>query len=445
MPEVDGIELPPEWKVLRPHKQQSAAWYSPARIKMLVAGRGSGKTEMSRRYVVLSLPLIKPWADPIYVIGLPTYNQAKRVVWPQLESLIPKHWLIKNGKNISELSFKTIFGSKLYVVGMDKPERIEGIQIDGCILDESSDQKPGVMRTIAPMLTHRNAWLWRIGVPKRTGCGAKEFKEEFDKGLQGIGGRESYSWPSWTVLSEEQLHDARELLSLQDAEEQLGGEWLGASGAVFHAYDDVLNVSEAAKYCPNLPIGVGSDFNVDPMCWVLFHVVDKKMLVFDEIHIKDTNTRATLDYLWSQYGGHTKGWYFFGDASAKARDTSSATTDHIQIINDKRFDLYVKKNNKYLKGNPPRRDRFASCNAMFCNANGVRRLVIHPKCKNLRSDLQQRTFLPGTTKLSNDEGKLGIGHMSDALGYPIYKMFPIRVDQTDTGKVFTGSQVRDLI
>lgn len=446
MAEYNGVTLPSGWdKELHEHRQQSALWYSNARIKLVVAGRGSGKTELSRRYTVLSLPVIKPWSDPIYVIGLPTYNQAKRVVWPQLESLIPKEWLAKNGKNISELSFKTIFGSKLYVVGMDKPERIEGIQIDGCVLDESSDQKPGVMRTIAPMLTHRDAWLWRIGVPKRTGCGAKEFKEEYDKGLQGIGGRESYTWASTSILTEEQLRSARELLSAKDAMEQLGGEWLGATGAVFYAYDDNLNVSTAADYFPSLPIGVGSDFNVDPMAWVLFHVIDGKMFVFDEIYTKDTNTQATLDYLWSQYGGHRNGWYFFGDASAQSRKTSSATTDHIQIINDKRFDMYKPKANRYLRGNPPLRDRFASTNALMCNANELRRLFINPRCTNLRSDLQQRTFKPGTTELPTKEGELGIGHISDAVGYAIYKMFPIRVNQANTGKVFAGSQVRDLI
>lgn len=442
---LDDVDLPAEWKMLRPHKDQSAIWRTTAKLLTMVAGRGSGKTELSRRYIVRWLPVRKPWPDPIYVIGLPTYNQAKRVVWPQLEALIPKHWLIKNGKNISELSFKTIYGSKLYVVGMDKPERIEGIQIDGIILDESSDQRPGVMRTVAPMLTHRDAFCFRIGVPKRTGCGAKEFKEEFDKGLIGEGGRESYQWSSHTVLTPEQLEVARSVLSVQDAEEQLGGVWVGASGAIFHSYNEDVNVTTRAAYDPNLPIGIGSDFNVTPMAWVLFHVHKGEMHVFDEIYHKDTNTQATLDYLWSQYGGHQKGFSFFGDASARARKTSATSTDYIQIMNDVRFSTYQKHNVFYPRANPPVNDRFAACNAMLCNANKVARLFINPKCTNLRSDLQVRTYKEGTTELPPKEGQLGIGHITDALGYPIYNMFAIRVNRKDSDKVYSGTQASELL
>src|SRR5262249_24890285 len=39
------------------------------------------------------------------------------------------------------------------------------------------DIKPGTVDlTILPALTWRNGWLWRIGVPKRFGIGAKEFR-----------------------------------------------------------------------------------------------------------------------------------------------------------------------------------------------------------------------------------------------------------------------------
>ena len=121
--------------------------------------------------------------------------------------MIPKEWLHKDSINKSESCITTVFGSKLYIVGMDKPQRIEGMQIDGIVIDESSDQRPGMFqKTVVPMLTHRNAWCWRIGVPKKAGIGRAEFKEFFDKGRkEQDSGIESYTWKSADILLPEEL------------------------------------------------------------------------------------------------------------------------------------------------------------------------------------------------------------------------------------------------
>lgn len=163
------VSLPARWYPLRYHEEQQSCIRTRKKYVVAVAGRGSGKTEIARRKIVYALRIKKPWSNPIYVYALPTYPQAKKIAWVEIQELIPKHWIARNGINISDMSIKTIFGSTLYIVGMDKPHRIEGLQIDGIVLDESSDQRPGIMKTVSPMLTHRNAWCWRIGVPKRSG------------------------------------------------------------------------------------------------------------------------------------------------------------------------------------------------------------------------------------------------------------------------------------
>ena len=423
------------WFNLRPHPLQSKLWRTTARFPVVVAGRGSGKTEISRRRLVVALQHRKPWADPKYFIGLPTYGQAKRVVWPQIEALIPKDWLVKHGANRSELSFTTIYGSTLFVVGMDKPHRIEGIQVDGGVLDECSDQKPeGFTRTILPMLTHRNGWCWRIGKPKRTGIGASAFREAYEKGLHpNTAGIESYNWKSDTVLTKAQLDTLASQMGAEEFREEVNAEWLDAKGGIFYAYNDTLNVTEAAVYDSESVIGVGSDFNVDPMAWVLFHVRNGRMYVFDEVWLRNTNTQQTLDELYRRYQDHKAGWHFFGDASSKNRHTSTSVTDYLQIINDSRF---IEKRVSYPKANPAVADRFAATNALLCNALGDRRCHINPRCKNLRDDLMQRTYKEGTRDVA-DEGD--IGHITDALGYPIHKLFPIRIDDSGVGGVTVKS------
>ena len=427
------MPLPPAWFPLRYHELQQRLWTTKHRFVAVAAGRGSGKTELARRRVVRFLPVRKPWHDPIYFYALPTIAQAKRVAWKPIVNLIPPEWIRKI--NQSELSIETVYGSTLYVVGMDKPQRIEGVQWDGGVIDESSDQKPGSFDlSVLPALSHKNGWCWRIGVPKRHGIGAREFKTFFDN----KGEVDSYTWPSSSVLTPEQLAWAERNLDPRDFNEQYNATWESASGAIFYAYDDTLNVSEVAQYNPKLPIVVGSDFNVDPMCWVIGHIINideqtKHVHIFDELFIRNTNTPSTLDELFRRYGNHQAGFYFFGDASGRARKTSANFSDYVLIKQDARF-----KGSRifYPQANPRLQDRFAACNAMFCNAANGRRSFINPKCKHLRADLLERAYEEGTSE-PNDEGD--VGHISDAFGYIIHRMFPVRAILTDKNpSVFAG-------
>lgn len=409
------------WTPLRYHRLQSQAWRTTKRYVNIAAGRGSGKTEIARRRVVRMLPVKKPWSDPMYGYGLPTFAQAKRVAWKNLVRLIPRDWIRR--ESVSEMVIETVFGSSLYVIGMDKPQRAEGVQWDGFVLDESSDQRPGVFDlTLSPALTHRQGWCWRIGVPKRAGIGARDFKSTFDRGLTGTDpDLISFAWSSEDILAPADLRFARENLDEKDYNEQYRASWETLSGLVFFAYDDVLNTTDSVAYRPDLPLLIGSDFNVSPMAWVVCQDVGGQLNVLDELFIRNTNTRQTLDALFKKYGRHEAGFFFYGDATGQARKTAASESDYIQIKNDARF-----KNARvyYPRANPQRANRFAACNAMFCNALGVRRVKVHTRCKNLRNDLMHRSYEPGTNEV-DDHGD--IGHITDALGYIIYWRYPIKL------------------
>lgn len=410
------------WNALRSHSVQSAVWRDPELFKVVCAGRGSGKSEIARRYVVRWLPIIKDWPDPKYFYALPTYNQAKRVAWHIIKRLVPPRWLAGTPSE-SELIIKTIFGSELHIVGMDKPQRIEGTQWDGGVLDECSDQKPGIWdKSLMPAFSHRNAWGWRIGVPKRNGVGATEFEKAFRLGQTANNlGIKSYTWKSADIVNADVIARARETLAAIDFAEQFEASWEKAGGRVFDSFDSRYNVTDAIDYDPNKTIYVGSDFNVDPMSWTLCHRVDKGLHAFDEIWLRNTTTRNTLSTLYERYMKHSGGWVFTGDATGAARKTSAAESDYIQIQNDDRFSP---KRVAYPKSNPAKLDRFAACNGMFCNAKNERRLTVHPRCEHLIDDLERRSFKENSRE-TDDRGD--ISHMSDALGYVVYALFPLRV------------------
>lgn len=409
------------WYPLRHHPLQAKLWRTQRRFVNVAAGRGSGKTEIARRRVVRMLPVRKPWSDPLYFYALPTYKQAKRVAWNQIKKLVPDHWLAPNGINNSDMTITTKFGSQLLVVGMDRPERFEGSQYDGGVIDESCDQKPGIFNlNVGPALTHRYGWCWRIGVPKRAGVGAAEFKAAWMLGASNDDPEcESYTWPSEDILTPQQLRFARENLDIKDYNEQYKAHWETVAGLVFYAFHEVTNVREV-MYDLKQPLLIGSDFNVDPMAWVIAQEHGTELHVLDELWIRNTNTQETLNALHRRFPNHQSGYWFYGDATGRARKTSASESDYIQIKNDTRFSgarVF------YPMSNPPVANRFASCNALFCNAAETRRCFVHPRCKHLIKDLTHRGYKPGSCD-PDDSGD--VGHITDALGYLIHMKYPVR-------------------
>ena len=435
--------LTPYWNELRPHPVQSRLWRCPTRFAAVVAGRGSGKTELARRRIVYHLAIKKPWPNPIYIYTLPTYRQAERIAWEPIIKLIPKEWLVE-GTSKSTLTIKTIFGSTLYIVGMDKPHRIEGLQIDGGVDDESSDQKPGIFnKTVRPMLTARNGWYWRIGVPKRAGIGRVEFQAFFKTGTQYTVSNydvkpspsqvSSFWWESADILTEEELESVKSTTNEQDFKEQYQAHFLDMGGSVYHAFTND-NISEAAQYDPTRRIFVGMDFNVDPMSWVLCHFVDGKLIVFDEVFLRNTNTEASLRYLKNKYSYHDQGWTFVGDASSRARKTSASRSDYLIIKN---FEGFGDKKVVFARRNPPILDRVATVNSGLCNAKGERRIVINPNCKHLQNDLSVMSFKEGSSDIENYDGT-DIGHISDGLGYLCMKALPMKLDRKEAPTIITS-------
>lgn len=427
------IQLTPAWFPLTPHPVQVAAWRCKARFVALPCGRGSGKTLISRRRLVRFLPITKAWPDPMYFYAAPTRQQAKRLAWEKVLSLIPEPW-IAGVPNLSDMMVKTVWGSRLFVVGLDKPQRIEGDQWDGAVIDESCDIRPGAFnKNISPALVHRYAWCWRIGVPKRAGIGAREYRQFCEAAKAGeLSDAAHFWWPSdgsdgnLSIVPEDVLRERRQGMDPRDYDEQFRGRWQSAGGQIFYAFSREESV-RPCSYDRTLAIIVGSDFNVNPMAWVLGHRRDGNGTTtiewFDEIFDRDTNTESTLKKVASRYASHTAGWQFFGDATSSARKSSASKSDYAHIVDSVAFKK-MGRTVHYPKSNPPHRDRFAACNAMFLNAEGQRRMFVDPRCKNLIRDLEMRHYKSGTMEPEDGPDD---GHITDAMGYYVYLRHPVRV------------------
>lgn len=320
------------------------------------------------------------------------------------------------------------------VIGINTFRRVRGIerlQYSGLVHNFGVQ---GEHSYIADGIATKNCW--RIGVPKRYGPGANEFKHAFELGQRLEAGYESYTWPSDEVAPQSEIDSLREQLDEKDFNEQIKGNWVEAGGLAYHSFGE--HSKRACAYDPHRSIIVGSDFNVNPMAWVLAQMVDlpdgtKGIQVFDEIWLRNTTTVETLNVLWQRYGEtHKGGWVFVGDASSRNRHTAASKSDYRQILNDSRFDAKV----RYDKSNPAVKDRLAAVNAMLKNAAGRTRLWVDTRCTHLLADLLNRSMdeigNPAPAE-GGDEVKKDSGHATDALGYLVYKYFPIIVADLHDG------------
>jgi len=422
----------PRWTPMRPHLAQWRLATCRDRFVAVSAGRRSGKTELAKRRLVMSMPVYRGVPETQYFFGGPTHDQAKHIAWQDLLDLVPDHWVPggKLGRNVSygKLWIRCGFPghhATLWVLGLDQPRRVEGTAWDGCVLDESCDLHPGTFaRSVRPTLADRLGWCWRIGVPKRSGLGAPEFREFCESCEAGeYPNGAAFSWPSADILLSEEVQHARETLDPRDFREQYEAAWETVSGQIFHAFSREYNI-RPCPYHANHALSIGCDFNVDPMAWVIGHAYPDRLEWFDELFIRNCNTQAALNVLWERYASHTGGFQFFGDASGRARKTSASATDYLQIANDSRFTSRGRTIH-FPEANPAVADRFASCNAMFCNAAGNRRMFVDPNCRHLIRDLEVRGYKPG----SRDPADTGdVGHVTDALGYVVWRLFPLSLD-----------------
>lgn len=363
---------------------------------MVPAGRRSGKTEVAKRKLVLELWDCKvrgrAWSDPRFFAAAPTRDQAKRIYWKDLKKLTPPVWV----KSISEtdMCITTTWGAELWVVGLDKAERIEGVSWDGGVIDELASCRPGIWdANIRPALSDRLGWAWLIGVPDMDSPGQVEYEAMVDRAKSGKDPEWAcFSWPSADILPASEVESARSSMDPRIFEQEYLGKFILAGGRAFPDFDVAIHVNdEIAKYDPALPLCWALDFNVNPMCSGVIQHHNGEVRVIDELSLPDTVTRmacvAFLDRA-QQRGWKLDNLNIYGDASGNQRRSVGQTagiTDWIIIRNELR---HIPLRMKVPGSNPPIPDTRNAVNTRLKSADGIVRMYINSKCRTLIHDLR---------------------------------------------------------
>lgn len=386
------------------------------------AGRRSGKTELAKRKLVIALSKGKPWPDPRYFAAAPTRDQAKRIFWKDLKALIPRAWIKRVYE--TELCVTTKFGSELWVVGLDKPQRIEGTPWDGGVLDEYANMKETAWtENIRPALSDRYGWCWFIGVPE----GFNHYRDLADYAGSGVDPDWGlYSWPSSDILPSGEVEAAKRTLDARTFRQEYEASFEGGGGRVYYAYSRDVHEDPSISVDQGSPIIVSCDFNVELSVWAVLQTDGTRVKVIDEIALRNTNTYEMCRELLRRYGGHAQGISLYGDAAGSQRSTAGKS-DYAIIAGMGLGRQRIKK------ANPPVRDRVNAVNSMLCNARGEARLFHHPRCSHLKRDFETVEWRDNGDIDKKDPERT---HASDALGYFIESEFPLKRSRIDPEKRF---------
>ncbi len=190
-------------------------------------------------------------------------------------------------------------------------------------------------------------------------------------------------------------------------------------GSTYYCYDQ-SNV-KPCKYNPDLPIHIGNDQNVDPMCSVLFQVYkdDPKVRVFDEIVIRhgggnELLTERMCREIKHKYPNAIE-LIIYPDSASRQRRTSARRTDY-QIMTD---EFRGVGRVVMSRRNPLVIDRVNCVNKILEST------IIDPSCKTLIKDFRSVCNLPNSREIDKRTNK-ELTHSSDAFGYAINKLFPLK-------------------
>jgi PBSX family phage terminase large subunit len=380
---------------------------SPAQMEFLSAdqdytlfcgGLGSGKTHAGALwaiYMAVNYPEVKG------LITANSYSQLKKATLSKLFELMDDMGIEFEYKMQEGVILIGPEKSVVYALSMEKYDHLRGIEFGWGWGDECAFYKEVAYQVMIGRIRDTKGpcqwkgtttpngfnWLYERFVVKPPKSSRVVYSKTSDN-LMNI--RASY------------VDDLKEQYDSKLAQQELDGQFVNlTSGKVYYKFDRHAHCKPVVDNKHYLFVGL--DFNVHPLCGVFVNVVDDTIHVFGELYQEDSNTFKASKELLQTFPERLIN--VICDETGNRRRTSSPNTDH-EIL--RRAGLNVLK----FK-NPAVKDRDNNVNRLF----EQNRIVIDPSCKVLIRNLEQLVY---------DNQDEMLGHITDALGYVCWHIFPLR-------------------
>ena len=402
------------------------------RFFILPSGRRSRKTLIGKYKLILQHAFNN--SNKRYFMGAPTHSQAKAIFWNDLKRYT--HYF-RIDKSETELRVTLQNGTAIYVVGLDKPERIEGMPWDGCFITEMPNIKEGAWgEHIRPVLSDTGGFAFLDGVPEgmnfyydlalyacggvlpKTISGQGSFAENPDDPEWCY-----YHWFSEDVLNPAEIDAAKMQLDERTYRQEYLGSFESYAGLAYWAFG-ADNLKKCA-YKKEEFVHVGMDFNVNPMTATLSHVRGDDIFQFGEYYLSNSNTYEMAEEIKRDYG--SENCIIYPDSTGQAME-SNATMSDLSILRKAGFTVKSRPTNPYVK------DRLNAVNSKLKAGDGKPHYFINPKqCPKTVNDLN-KVASTADGRIDRDQEKTGLTHISSALGYMVNYLFPIKSQYIRTVK-----------
>jgi len=399
-------------------------------------------TELAKRKGVLKAISSQRYYPSHYIFAAPTHQQAKRIFWRDIKSLLHPDWIVGGNKkeiSESELTIRLRTGAEIMVVGLDKPARIEGIPIDWICVDEYGNVKKEAWgEHIRPALSERGGEAWMIGVPE----GRNHY---YDMSLRAESAMMTqpdlwghFSWSSADILPPGEIAIAKAELDELTFRQEYEANFLNFLGVAYYGFDRNLHAGWALEYQPNIPLVFAFDFNIAPgICSILQEqeneteddrIAPEVTACIDEVWIKQgSNTILVCQKLINKYGTHKGDVYCYGDATGGAGGSAKVEGSDWDLVKKTLKPVFGDRIHfKVPSSNPPERVRVNAVNARILNMDGRARLIVDPNnCKHTIKDFEGVVCKEDGSGDIDKSADYELTHLTDAIGYYVSKKYPL--------------------
>lgn len=400
------------------------------RFKVVPAGRRSGKTERAKRFVAKQA-MKNP--NELYFCAAPTRDQVKKIFWDDMKAMTLS---ASHAKAPSESDLKIFMpnGTEIHMIGLDKPQRIEGIPWTGGVIDEIADVKEEAweanilpaLNTVIPTRPDYRAWCWLIGVPD----GLNHY---YDMYKYAVSGQDedwaAYHWKSAEILPDDVIAAAKRSMSARQYKQEFEASFETATGRIYEDYSQENHTAETIQ--PHEALHWMHDQNYTPLSSGIGVIREDSLYLLDEIVLVSAiSEQSALEFV-ERYKDHkNKTVYVYGDPAGRAGEKHGHESDYTQIEDVLRAHKW-KFTRRVAKKAPAIKDRQNSVRAMICTADGTRRLFVNPVaapyCDKGLSTVQLQK---GST--FQEDQKNDSQHITTAIGYMVHSKWPVRKPSAQT-------------
>lgn len=396
---------------------------SGIRFPVVPAGRRSGKTERAKRF--LAKQAMKH-PNEMYFAAAPTHDQAKKIWWQDLKMLTISE---THQKPPSESERKLFLpnGTEIHVIGLDKPQRIEGIAWTGGVVDEIADLKPEAVQTnIMPALNTVNptrpeyrAWCWFIGVPEGLNHYYKMATYAQTSGDPDWG---YFHWKSEEILPPDVIEAAKRTMSKRQYDQEYNASFETASGRIYEDYcaDNYTD----AEIEPHEQLMWMHDQNYTPLSSAIGVRRGNSLYLLDEIVLTSAVSRQSAVEFVEKYSEHkNRVVLIYGDPAGRAGEKHGHSSDYTDIEdvlreNGWRFERRVKA------AAPAIKDRQNAVRTKIATASGHNTLFVNPNTAPWCHEGLATVQLQDGSTFQEDQ-RNQYQHITTAIGYCIDYEWPV--------------------